>query len=357
MKAQLLTRAAALGFDACRVTDARAPDHAPQFQRWLAAGRHASMLYLARNAARRLDPRQVLPGARSIIALAVSYHSVQPAASGPALPLPATDPDRNRSGNACGIVARYARFRDYHPLLRDLLTQLAAFLQELGGPGVASRIYVDTGPLLERDLAERAGLGFVGKHTNLIHRQLGNWFFLAEIVTTLALEPDPPQHPRCGSCTRCLAACPTQALVAPFELDARRCLAYLTIEHKGPIPLELRPALGTRIFGCDDCLAVCPWNRFARAGRWMAVHRRADLDAPGLVSLLSLSDAGFEQQFGQTPLARTRRRGLLRNVCVALGNTADRAALGPLERAAVDPDPLIAEHAQWAIGRIQSAPP
>lgn len=208
--------------------------------------------------------------------------------------------------------------------------------------------------MLERDLAQRAGLGFVGKHTSLISRRLGNWFFLAEIITTLELEPDAPEPNRCGSCTRCLTACPTEAITAPFQLDARRCISYLTIELKGAIPVELRPAVGNRIYGCDDCLAVCPWNKFAAQGRLMRDHARADLAQPDLLELLALDDAGFKSRFAGTPMLRTKRRGLLRNVCVALGNVGDANALPALEKAAIDPEPLIAEHARWAIDRIKA---
>jgi len=206
--------------------------------------------------------------------------------------------------------------------------------------------------LLERDLAQRAGLGFIGKHTNLISRKLGNWIFLAEILTTLELEPDAPETNRCGSCTRCIAACPTAAITAPFQLDARRCISYLTIELKGPIPAEFRAAIGNRIYGCDDCLAVCPWNRFAQEGRLMSAHARRDLATPDLLELLALEEAGFKKRFAGTPMLRTKRRGLLRNVCVALGNIGDPSALAALERAAKDTEPLIAEHAGWAIEQI-----
>ncbi len=211
---------------------------------------------------------------------------------------------------------------------------------------------MDTGPLLERDLAQRAGLGFIGKHTNLISRRLGNWIFLSEIITTLALEPDAPEKNHCGTCTRCIAACPTAAITAPFQLDARRCISYLTIELKGSIPVELRPAIGNRIFGCDDCLQVCPWNRFAREGHTMKAHARPDLAQPDLLELLALDEAGFKRHFAGTPILRARRRGLLRNVCVALGNIGEERALPALRKAADDPEPLVAEHAHWAIERI-----
>jgi len=253
-----------------------------------------------------------------------------------------------------GAIARYARVDDYHDVLGERLKLLAEFVNRLGGAGTRTLWYVDTGPLLERDLAERAGLGFVGKHTNLISRGLGNWIFLAEIVTTLELEPDAPEQNRCGACTRCLEACPTRAITGPFQLDARLCISYLTIELKGPIPVELRPAIGNRIYGCDDCLAVCPWNRFAREGKLMQEHTRPDLVQPDLIGLLSLDDAGFKKKFAATPVVRTKRRGLLRNVCVALGNVGDATALPALQRAANDTEPLIAEHARWAIQEILS---
>jgi epoxyqueuosine reductase len=362
VKDRITERARQLGFDACRITSAAPPESAPRFQDWLAAGRHGEMNYLARNAHKRVEPQRVLKEARSVVTLAVSYSrgevsnqysvsSVQKpdgAATGSSSPMNA-----EHCTLSTGIVARYARFTDYHNVLAAPLKQLTGFIDELGGPGTRSLWYVDTGPLLERDLAQRAGLGFIGKHTNLISRQLGNWFYLCEIITTLELEPDPPEKNRCGTCTRCIAACPTNAIPAPFQLDARRCISYLTIELKGSIPVELRPLLGARIFGCDDCLAACPWNRFAREASLMASHARRDLDTPGLLELLSLDDAGFQKQFAGTPLRRIKRRGLLRNVCVALGNTADARALPALERASRDPEPLVAEHARWAIERIE----
>jgi len=239
-------------------------------------------------------------------------------------------------------------------LLGERLKKLTDFVNDLGGADARSLWYVDTGPVLERDLAQRAGLGFVGKHTNVINRRLGNWIFLAEILTTLELEPDAPEKNHCGSCTRCIAACPTNAITAPFQLDARKCISYLTIELKGSIPVELRPAIGNRIYGCDDCLAACPWNRFAREGRLMKPHARDDLAAPDLMELLQLDEAGFKSRFAGTPMLRTKRRGVLRNVCVALGNVGDSAALPALEKAAQDKEPLIAEHARWAIGEIEA---
>ena len=333
MNQKIQERARELGFDDCRVTTAEPPDNAAHFERWLAARHHGAMAYLERNAHKRVDPERVLAGARSIITLAASYHL-----------------DQQESGP----VARYARFSDYHDVLGERLKSLTIYVNELGGPAARSLWYVDTGPLLERDLAQRSGLGFIGKHTNLISRQLGNWIFLAEIITTLELEPDEPEVNRCGSCTRCISVCPTQAIRAPFELDARRCISYLTIELKGPIPEEFRPAIGNRIYGCDDCLAVCPWNRFAREGRLMKNQFRTDLATPDLIEILSLDDTGFRKRFAHTPMLRAKRRGLLRNVCIALGNVGDRSALQALDRASSDPEPLIAEHAQWAITRIKN---
>lgn len=298
------------------------------------------MHYLARNAFKRIEPALVLPGVRSVITLAVSYFEGHSAGL-------------DRGSHAAGVVARYARHADYHDVVAGPLQRLTAYLSELGGPDVRSLWYIDTGPVLERDLAQRAGLGFVGKHTNLIGRRLGNWFFLAEILTTLEIEPDKPEKNRCGSCSRCLVACPTQAITAPFQLDARRCISYLTIELKGSIPPDLRPLMGRRIYGCDDCLEACPWNRFAREGRLMQASRRHDLAEPDLVELLLLDEAAFKARFSGTPVLRTKRRGLLRNVCVALGNVGSAAVIGPLKRAAEDPEPLIAEHARWAIGQIE----
>jgi epoxyqueuosine reductase len=377
MNEVLRQRAFELGFDDCRVTTANAPESAPRFQQWLAERQHGEMIYLERTAPKRVDPQQVLPGARSIITLAASYHIADcqsPIANSPAgqaegisrrkLPL---SPRRNSAGLAgvddwrlaigdwrSGLIARYARYCDYHDILAERLKQLASFVNQLSGEGTRSLWYVDTGPLLERDLAQRAGLGFIGKHTNLISRQLGNWIFLSEIITTLALEQDAPEKNRCGSCTRCITACPTAAITGPFQLDARRCISYLTIELKGSIPLALRPAIGNRIFGCDDCLQVCPWNRFAREGQLMKAHARPDLAQPDLVELLSLDEAGFKRRFAGTPMLRAKRRGLLRNVCVALGNIGDERALPALQKAASDTEPLVADHAAWSIEQIQT---
>jgi epoxyqueuosine reductase len=337
VKTALVQRALELGFDDCRVTTAAPPATAEKFQRWLDAGHHGEMGWLARNAPKRIEPRLVLEGARSIVTLAASYDGAE--AGG-------------ESGR--GVVARYARHADYHDVLAERLRTLTADLDTLAGAGTRSLWYVDTGPLLERDLAQRAGIGFVGKHTGLVSRRLGNWLFLAEILTTAELEPDTPEKNRCGSCARCIAACPTEAITAPFTLDARRCISYLTIELKGAIPVELRRHVGARIYGCDDCLAACPWNRFAREGSLMRAHARTDLAEPDLLELLALDEEGFRRRFAGTPMLRTKRRGLLRNVCVALGNTAGAEALPALEQAMHDAEPLVREHAAWATEEIRA---
>ncbi|HMC28807.1 MAG TPA: tRNA epoxyqueuosine(34) reductase QueG [Verrucomicrobiae bacterium] len=344
MKERVRQRALDLGFDACRFTTAEPPVYSEQFKRWIAQGQHGEMSYLARNASKRANPDLVLSGAKSVITLAVSYATTEEMRSG------AQSRKKLSADQFRGIVARYARFTDYHDVIGEKLKALIAFVHQLSGSECLW--YVDTGPLLERDLAQRAGLGFIGKHTNLISRTLGNWIFLSEIITTAEFEPDDSEQNHCGSCTQCLEACPTGAITAPFQLDARRCISYLTIELKGSIPVEFRREIGNRIYGCDDCLQVCPWNRFAREGNLMKPHARADLSQMELLELLSLDDAAFKQRFAGTPILRTKRRGLLRNVCIALGNVGDVCALPALTRAAADPEPLIVEHATWAIREI-----
>ena len=336
MKEQIRQRALELGFDDCRFARADAPAATNEFRQWIAEKRHGEMAWIEKNADKRTDPQKVLQQAKTAICLAASYF-----------------PETAQQSAKAGVVARYARFDDYHDILADRLKQLTQFVGEAGGAETRSLWYVDTGPILERDFAQRAGIGFIGKHTNVISRKFGNWIFLSEILTTLELEPDEAETNHCGKCSRCIAACPTAAITAPFQLDARRCISYLTIELKGAIPEEFRRAVGNRIFGCDDCLAACPWNRFARQGRLMKSHARKDLEQPDLIELLLLDQQGFKARFTGSPILRTKRRGLLRNVCVALGNTGDESALPALERASNDTEPLIAEHARWAIDRIK----
>ena len=355
MKSAVRQRALELGFDDVHFTTASAPASAGKFQDWLAKKNHGEMQWLERNAEKRVEPQMVLAGAKSVIMLAASYSTSRSRRREEALTKNSgLEAIRLTSAATNGVIARYAQFADYHDVLGEKLKTLSQFVDGLGGADSRSLWYVDTGPILERDFAQRAGLGFVGKHTNLISRKLGNWIFLSEILTTLELEPDTPEKNHCGSCTRCLTACPTNAITAPFQLDARKCISYLTIELKGSIPLEFRKAIGSRIYGCDDCLAVCPWNKFAREGNLMKPHEREDLQSPDLVELLLLDDAQFKLRFKNSPILRTKRRGFLRNVCVALGNVGDETALPALTNAANDHEPLIAEHARWALGEIES---
>jgi epoxyqueuosine reductase len=340
MKAAIRQRAAELGFDDCRFTTATPPASAEKFQGWLAEKQHGEMNWLERNAEKRVAPQKVLAGSKSVIVLAVSYQNSEARIQKPEF--------QN------GLVARYARFNDYHEVIGEKLKIMTQFVNQLGGGETRSLWYVDTGPVLERDLAQRAGIGFVGKHTNLISRRLGNWVFLAEILTTLELEPDAPEKNHCGKCSRCIAACPTEAITAPFQLDARKCISYLTIELKGAIPVEFRKAIGNRIYGCDDCLAACPWNKFARAGNLMKASARPDMNSPDLIELLSLDEKDFKLRFVGSPILRTKRRGFLRNVCIALGNVGDKSTLPALEKSTHDAEPLIAEHARWAISEIES---
>lgn len=340
---QIRARAYDLGFDLVGIAPAQPSPHAREFIAWLEAGHAGEMAYMAREPERRQDPRQVLPGARSIISVGLSYYARR---------LPediVRDPSR-------GIISNYAWGQDYHKVMTPRLRALADFIRVEAGGAVATRVYVDTGPLLERDIAVQTGLGFTGKNTCLIHPRLGSYLFLGEILTDLDLQPDTTLSAGigCGRCIRCLVACPTDAFVAPFVLDSRRCISYLTIELRGPIPKELRPLLGNRIFGCDICQEVCPWNlHFARPGREPAFYP-VDLDraAPPLLDLIELTEEGFHARFGDTPVKRAGRRGLLRNVAVALGNWGDPQALPALTRALHDPEPLIRAHAAWALGRM-----
>ena len=287
-----------------------------------------------------MDPEQVLPGGRSVIVLGMNYWQGEEGGN--------SKIENRKSKNSTGKIARYAWGDDYHDLIEGRLRELDGWLARHGG---IQKRYVDTGPVLERDFAALAGAGWHGKSTMLISQELGTWFFLAEILTTLELPTDEPARDRCGSCTRCITACPTGAIDAPHHLDARRCISYLTIELKGAIPVELRPLIGDRIYGCDDCLAACPWNRFARASRETAFAAR-EATRMSLVELLALSEGEFRTVFRNSPVKRIKRRGLLRNVCVALGNTGTPEDVPALERAALDPEPLVREHAEWALGRI-----
>jgi epoxyqueuosine reductase len=328
--------AAQLGLEACRVARVEGPAaHAAEFQQWVNDGLYGEMAWLARDPNRRSDPRLVLPGVQSIIVVALNYFQ------GPA--------PETASEAAQGRIARYAWGEDYHDLLDDKLREFCTYLETLGG---TQKLYVDTGPILERDWASAAGLGWNGKSTVQIHPQLGAWFFLAEILTTLEIAPDAASKDRCGSCTRCMQACPTGAIDGVRHVDARRCISYLTIEHKGAIPMEFRKAMGDRIYGCDDCLDVCPWNRFAQASHEATFAAREYVHAWKLRDYLTLDDEAFRLLFHRSPIKRIKRPAFLRNVCVALGNVgtaADLPALLPLQS---DAHPLIAEHAHWAVAEI-----
>ena len=331
MKDALAAFAHSLGFALCRVAPAVTPPHAEAYRQWLAEGCAGEMVWMERNAERRTDPQLVLPGAKSLVVLAMNYA-----------------PGTVERIGAMDRIARYAWNDDYHDAIEPKLRQIDTFLRQHGG---VQRSYVDAGPVLERDFAALAGAGWHGKSTMLIHPKLGAWFFLAEVFTTLEIPPDEPIPDRCGQCTRCLDACPTGAITAPYHLDARRCIAYLTIEHKGSIPEALRPLIGGRIYGCDDCAAACPWNRFAQASREAAFAARPAVQL-SLLELLALDDEAFRTLFRGSPIKRIKRRGLLRNVCVALGNTGTPADFPALEHAAADPEPLIVEHACWAVKQI-----
>ena len=268
---------------------------------------------------------------------------------------PAGDPMASLSMADRGTISTYARGRDYHGLLKGRLKHLAAFIASRFDAGV--KVFVDTAPVMEKPLAEAAGLGWMGKHTNLVSRTHGSWLFLGEVYTTLDIPPDPPHENRCGTCARCLAVCPTDAFPAPYRLDATRCISYLTIEHKGPIPHALRPLLGNRIYGCDDCLAVCPWNRFAQATPHEALRPRDDLTAPRLAELAELDDPGFRRMFSGSPIKRIGRDRFVRNVLNAIGNSGDPALRVVAERLATDPDPVVAEAARWAHARLTEPSP
>ncbi len=327
------------GFDRVRITTPDAPAHGSHVAAWLDSGMNAEMKWLKTRAelrAGRLDDARLLDGTRSVVVLAASYVGEE----------------------ASGTVARYARApEDYHTVLRDMLNDLTAKIETVF-PGTRCRGFVDSGPLRERELAARAGLGWQGKHTNLISLDLGNFFFLAALLTTLELAPDEPfAGNHCGTCTRCITACPTGAIVAPMVLDARRCVSYLTIEHRGPIPLELRPLMGDRIFGCDDCLAACPWNEKAEAGRQARLAGRGgEYARPDLLRLLAdlETEEGFRARFRGTPLLRPKREGLRRNVCIALGNVGGHDALAPLDTVASnDLSEVVREVATWAVAQIE----
>jgi len=331
-----------LGFDAAGIARADVPWRAPwdvgaELARFVELGRHGEMAWMADTAARRAHPQAMWADARSAIVVAMNY--------GPADdPMPALE----RRGE--GVVSVYARGNDYHDLVKKRLKQLARAVATETGADV--KVFVDTAPLMEKPLAAQAGIGWQGKHTNLVSRQLGSWFFLGVVLTAAALEPDAPEADNCGSCSACLSICPTDAFPAPYELDARRCISYLTIEHAGSIPREMRAAIGNRIYGCDDCLAVCPWNKFAATAREAALHPRPENVGPKLAELADLDDAGFRAVFAGSPVKRTGRNRFVRNVLIAIGNSGD-VGLAPRAQALLDdPAPVVRAAAVWALWRL-----
>jgi epoxyqueuosine reductase len=326
--AQVKELAAESGFDCCGITTARPAEHAGYFVEWIGEGRHGDMAWMERDPGRRTDPGRVLEGARSVVVVGLNYYQPAP-------------PGRGR-------MATYALGRDYHDLILARLENMAKVLSAAGG---RQRCYVDTGAVLEKPLGARAGVGWQAKSTMLVHECLGTWLFLGEILTTLDLEPDQPARDRCGSCTRCITACPTGAITSPYRLDARRCIAYLTIEHKGAIPLEWRRAIGDRVYGCDECLEVCPWNRWAKQ---TAEAHFVPVSYPDLRETLAWSEADFARVFAGSPVARLKLRRWLRNVCVVLGNIGTRADHEALGRVAAGSDPMVSEHAEWAISEIEA---
>jgi epoxyqueuosine reductase len=333
-------RALAVGFDAVGFAAAHLGDEARNgLREFIARGYHGDMGWLASTAERRGDPQTLWPEARTVVVLGVNY-------------APEDDPLAPSDRSEAGIVSVYARGRDYHDTLKRQLKALAAWIDG-EWPG-ALRLFVDTAPVMEKPLAQLAGLGWQGKHTNLVSRQFGSWLFLGEIYLSLVLEPDPPEIDHCGSCRRCLESCPTAAFLAPHRLDARRCISYLTIEHKGMIPVELRPLIGNRIYGCDDCLAVCPWNKFARVAHEPDFLPRAALTLPRLAELAALDDAGFRRLFSGSPVKRIGRNRFLRNILIAIGNAGPNhpelsaAAARHLD----DGAPLVRATAAWALSRV-----
>jgi epoxyqueuosine reductase len=332
--AQIKAQAFGLGFDLAGIATLGAPDSAPEFDAWLASGYQGEMQYLERGADLRRDARRPEPGMRSAVVVAMNYGGTQP--SGP--------------------IARYARGDDYHTVMHEKLDELGTWFAIASNGTARTRSYVDTGPVLERDLARRAGLGWFGKNTNLINPKLGSFFFIGALFTDAELEPDAPfEADRCGSCTRCLDACPTQAFTAPRSLDATRCISYLTIELKGEIPEEFRSAIGELVYGCDICQDVCPWNvRFSRDVIEPRLQPRADRVNPDAAELLALTDSEWRARFGKSAMTRAKRRGLARNAAVALGNRRDPHAIPVLTAAAQgDPEPLVRDHARWALAQFE----
>ncbi|AMK24594.1 MULTISPECIES: tRNA epoxyqueuosine(34) reductase QueG [unclassified Sphingobium] len=339
LEERLKAEALRLGFAACAIAPAdAAPRSAKRLRQWLDAGHHGGMLWMEERAGQRGSPQGLWPEVRSVIMLGMSY-------------APGRDPLALADVGDRGRISVYAQGRDYHDVVKKGLKALARWLVEQQPS--ALKVFVDTAPVMEKPLAQAAGLGWQGKHSNLVSQAHGSWLFLGAIYSEIALVPDAPETDHCGSCTACQAACPTAAFPAPYVVDARRCISYLTIEHKGPIPEEFRAAIGNRIYGCDDCLAVCPWNKFADAA---AANRafigRAELAAPELGDLLALDDAGFREIFSGSPIKRIGRNRMVRNAAIAAGNSGDKRLIERLRPLTGDEDPVVAEAARWALERL-----
>ncbi len=335
-----MRRARELGFDACGVAAAEPPALCSErLAAWLAAGRHGEMAWMVETFARRAAPTALWPEARSIVMLAMNYG-------------PDEDPLAATREPGVGAISVYARHRDYHDVVKGRLKTLASWILANSGEPADAKVFVDTAPVMEKPLAAFAGLGWQGKHTNLVSREFGSWLFLGAIFTTLDLPADAAETDHCGTCRACLDACPTQAFPAPYQLDARRCISYLTIEHPGPIPAELRPGIGNRIYGCDDCLAVCPWNKFARLGSEAKFSAREDLKRPALAELAALDDTAFRAKFAGGPIKRIGHARFLRNVMIAIGNSGNASLLPAVRRGLVAPEPLVRGAAVWALSRL-----
>ncbi|WP_296719464.1 tRNA epoxyqueuosine(34) reductase QueG [Erythrobacter sp.] len=342
--ARIAGQARALGFAACGFASAAEdPVRAARLETWLGEGHHGSMEWMEARADQRRSPQDLWPQARSVIALGMSY-------------APAHDPLALEAAPDRARISVYAQGKDYHDVVKKRLKALARWLvAEV--PGAQVKVFVDTAPVMEKPLGEAAGIGWQGKHTNLVSPDHGSWLFLGAIYTTLELSPAEVHRDQCGSCRACLDACPTNAFPAPYRLDARRCISYLTIEHKGPVAEEFRAALGNRIYGCDDCLAVCPWNKFASEAQAMREFLpRAELVAPRLAELLALDDAGFRSLFSGSPIKRIGRDRFVRNCLYAAGNSGDSALAGQVAALTGDPDPVVADAAEWALARLSSCP-
>ncbi|MCY3714129.1 MAG: tRNA epoxyqueuosine(34) reductase QueG [Gemmatimonadetes bacterium] len=338
---EIKAHAASLGFDLAGVTTADPPRHGDYYAEWIEQGLAGEMAYLERQIEKRQDPRKILQNARSLVVVAMNYRC--------------PDPDPVSENTPRGKIARYARGDDYHDVMKEKLLALLRFVQDRAGRPVEGKVYVDTGPVLEREFAVRAGLGWFGKHTNLIHKRVGSWLLIGEILLDIDLDPDGPEADHCGTCTLCLEACPTDAIIEPYVVDSRRCISYHTIELKGAIPLEYRAAMGDRVFGCDDCQDVCPWNRRAPETGHPAFAARPWNETPDLIEMLGLTPEAFRTRFKGSPVKRTKRRGLLRNAAVALGNTKDPGVVPALTDSLGDDEPLVRGHAAWALGNVGGA--